>query len=172
MSVCRAADIRRGLNMSVFPSRTIYTPHKYHKKLRGVRNKMYNICFKICGQSSAPLDMICGQRWKHRTIWTLGDKKTKCNPLWMVVDYLDLVSETAPTFKAITRSSSAPSVVLWHSCQFVSTQPDFQNTNLIISKWKWKLNFDQLPVIRSNLKHIFENLFFQNDSGIGTQISA
>ena len=98
------------------------------------KNKLQYLLLRFVARVLA-LDMICGQRWKHRTIWTLGDKKTKCNPLWMVVDYLDLVSETAPTFKAITRSSSAPSVVLWHSCQFVSTQPDFQNTNLIISKW-------------------------------------
>ena len=46
------------------------------------------------------LCMICGQRWKP-DIWTGGDKKTKSNPLWMVVDYLDLVTGAAQSYHSI-----------------------------------------------------------------------
>ena len=46
------------------------------------------------------LCMICGQRWKP-DIWTGGDKKTKSNPLWMVVDYLDLVTGGAQSYHSI-----------------------------------------------------------------------
>ena len=46
------------------------------------------------------LCMICGQRWKP-DIWTGGDKKTKSNPLWMVVDYLDLVTAGAQSYHSI-----------------------------------------------------------------------
>ena len=59
-----------------------------------------------------------------------GDKKTKSNPLWMVVDYLDLVTGSSSKLSLDRAPSSGPSVVLWHFCQFLSTQPNFTNTQI------------------------------------------
>ena len=71
-------------------------------------------------EKTHPCSMICGTGWKP-DIWT-GDKKTKSNPLWMVVGLLGFSYGRGSKLSLDDRH---PSVVLWHSCQFVSTQTDF-----------------------------------------------
>ena len=72
-------------------------------------------------EKTHPCSMICGTGWKP-DIWT-GDKKTKSNPLWMVVGLLGFSYGRSSKLSLDDRH---PSVVLWHSCQFVSqTQTDF-----------------------------------------------
>ena len=79
----------------------------------------------ICGHGVLSLYDLWAEMKEGHLDWRAGDKKTKSNPLWMVVDYLDLVTGGSSKVSLDRAQSSGPSVVLWHSCQFVSIQPDF-----------------------------------------------
>ena len=75
------------------------------------------------------LCMICGQRWKAGHLdW--GGQKDQIQPSLNGRGLLGFSYGRSSKLSLDRSPTSSPSVVLWHPCQFVSTQPDFTNTQI------------------------------------------